>query len=45
MKFLTTGTKTTKNVDAMEEVMKELVAENLYVNNEKETKKKKSKKN
>lgn len=41
----TGGTETTKNVDAMEEVLNELKDDNLYYENEEEVPKKKSKKN
>ncbi|KRX03917.1 hypothetical protein PPERSA_12122 [Pseudocohnilembus persalinus] len=46
LRFLSTGgTETTKNVDAMEEVLNELKDDNLYYENEEEVPKKKSKKN
>jgi len=44
LKFLETGEKTTKNVDAMKEVLDELRAENLYFDNAEDVDKKKKKK-
>eukprot|EP00825_Cyclidium_porcatum_P047872 TRINITY_DN786_c0_g1_i2.p4 TRINITY_DN786_c0_g1~~TRINITY_DN786_c0_g1_i2.p4 ORF type:complete len:211 (+),score=69.70 TRINITY_DN786_c0_g1_i2:1099-1731(+) len=43
MKFLTSGGATTKNIDAMEQVMQELKQENLYFETEEYVEKKKKK--